>query len=291
MNFFENNRKLVIILATVFCLAAALFTFNKVNPTFIENTFGFIITPIQKFNTSAVAWFKDKADYFHGISGLQEENAALKSELEEAKVELNRLEMVEQENANLTELLDIRSRYSQYTMVAANIIAKDTGNWYDTFTIDKGSKDGLARDMVVLTGDGLVGRIKQCGYNYAMVTSIIDDTDAISAKSLRTDDLGYVSGDLSNKGMCKMDYIDNTAEITEGDEVITSNLSEIFPPGITIGYIQEITSDSSALTKQATVKPAVDFKHLDSVMVITTDFSHDYVESEETTAQQSTQNN
>lgn len=289
MNFFENNKKLFIILATIFCLVAALYTVNRVKPTFIENTFGFIITPVQKFNTSAVGWFRDKADYFNGISDLQDENESLKQELEETKVELNRLEMVEQENTNLTGLLDIRSRYSQYTMVAANIIAKDTGNWYDTFTIDKGSKDGLEKNMVVLTSDGLVGRIKQCGYNYAMVTSIIDDTDAISAKSLRTDDLGYVSGDLANKGMCKMEYIDNTAEITEGDEVITSNLSEIFPPGITIGYIQEVYSDSSAFTKQATVKPAVDFKHLDSVMVITTDFSHDYAEIEETTTQQTTE--
>ena len=289
MNFFENNKKLFIILATIFCLAAALFTVNRVKPTFIENTFGFIITPVQKFNTSAVAWFRDKADYFNGISELQDENEELKRELEETKIELNRLEMVQQENDSLTGLLDVRSRYSQYTMVAANIIAKDTGNWYDAFTIDKGSKDGLAKDMVVLTGEGLVGRIRQCGYNYAIVTSIIDDTDAISAKSLRTDDLGYISGDLSNKGMCKMEYIDNTAEITEGDEVITSNLSEIFPPGITIGYIQEVSSDSSALTKQAAVKPAVDFKHLDSVMVITADFSHNYVENETTTTQQTTE--
>jgi rod shape-determining protein MreC len=266
-------------LITVFCIAAALFTYNRTKPTFVENTLGFVITPVQKFNTGAVNWFKKKADYFTGISNLQKENERLKSELDANNIELNRLAMVEKENANLTELLNVSSRYSQYDMVAANIIAKDTGNWYDNFTIDKGTKDGLAQNMVVLTGDGLVGRIRVCGYNYATVASIIDDTDAISAKSLRTDDLGYISGDLANKGMCKMEYIDNTTELTAGDEVITSNLSEIFPPGITIGYIKEISSDKSALTKQAIIKPAVDFKHLDSVMVITTDFSRQYIEA------------
>lgn len=283
MNFFDNNRKLVITIISVFCLVAAFFTVDKANPTFFENTFGFIITPVQKAGSSAVNWIDRKKDYFTGISSLQEENTKLKSELEKKNIELGKLEMVEQENKTLTELLDVKSRYSQYEMVAANIIAKDTGNWYNTFTIDKGTKDGLNKNMVVITGNGLVGRIEKCGYNYANVTSIIDDTDAISAKSLRTDDIGYVSGDLANKGMCKMEYIDNNAELTEGDEVITSNLSEIFPPGITIGYIKAINSDKSAITKQAEVKPAVDFKHLDSVMVITTDFSHTYTENEETT--------
>lgn len=279
MNFFDNNRRLVIGFATLLCIIAALVTFNRAKPTVFENTFGFIITPIQNINTSVVKWFKNKSDYINGISSLQEENQKLSMELEEKSIELDRLQMVEQENARLTELLEVSSRYRQYTMLAANIIAKDTGNWYDVFTIDKGTKDGLNKNMVVLTGDGLVGRITECGYNYAKVTSIIDDTDAISAKSLRTDDLGYISGDLSSKGMCKMEYIDSTAELTEGDEVITSNLSEIFPPGITIGYVKEITADKSALTKQAVIKPAVDFKHLDSVMVITTDFSRDYVEN------------
>lgn len=282
MNFFENNKRLILSLLTLFCITAAIYTFNRAKPTVFQNAFGTVITPIQSFNASVVGWFKEKKDYINGVDALREENESLKKELESKSLDLSRLEMVEQENDRLTALLDVSSRYKQYTMVAANIIAKDTGNWYDTFTIDKGTRDGLSKNMVVLTGDGLVGRIKECGFNYAHVTSIIDDTDAISAKSLRTDDLGYVSGDLSNKGMCKMEYIDNTADLSEGDEVITSNLSEIFPPGITIGYIKGISSDKSALTKLAEIKPAVDFKHLESVMVITTDFSRIYAEDTET---------
>ena len=287
MNFFENNKRLILSLLTLFCIAAAIYTCNRAKPTVFQNAFGTVITPIQSFNASVVGWFKEKKDYINGVDALREENESLKKELESKSLDLSRLEMVEQENDRLTALLDVSSRYKQYTMVAANIIAKDTGNWYDTFTIDKGTRDGLSKNMVVLTGDGLVGRIKECGFNYAHVTSIIDDTDAISAKSLRTDDLGYVSGDLSNKGMCKMEYIDNTADLSEGDEVITSNLSEIFPPGITIGYIKGISSDKSALTKLAEIKPAVDFKHLESVMVITTDFSRIY--AEDTEAEQTTE--
>lgn len=288
MKFFDKNRKLVISLATLFCIIAALFTFNRTKPTLFANVFGFIITPVQSFNTSTVKWFKSRSDYFNGISSLQKENAELKKELENKSIELSRLEMVQKENDELTSLLDVSSRHKQYTMVASNIIAKDTGNWYDTFTIDKGSKDGLAKNMVVMTGSGLVGRISECGYNYAKVITIINDTDAISAKSLRTDDLGYISGDLSNKGMCKMEYIDNMAELTAGDEVITSNLSEIFPPGITIGYISDISSDKNALTKVASVKPAVDFKHLESVMVIKDNFAHEHTDAaqETTTAKE-----
>lgn len=287
MDFFNNNRRLIISLVTIICIASAIFTVDRVKPTFIENTFGFIITPVQSFNTRTVDWFNNKKEYFKGITGLAKENEELKTELEKVTAELNMLRLIEDENSELGELLQIQKKYSNYNLVGANIIAKDPSNWYDTFLIDKGTKDGMQKNMVVLTADGLVGRIKECGYNYSKVVSIIDDSDSVSAMSLRTDDIGYVHSDLTSNGLCKMDYVDSSAEIIEGDEIITSHLSDIFPEGITIGYVKEIHTDTNALTKYAVITPAVDFKHLDTVLVINQVFENELIESPtETTTQQ-----
>lgn len=286
MSFFDRNRKILTALVTFFCIATALFTVDRANPTLLENAFSFVIVPVQKFNTNAVSWLEDKSDYFKNIQYLQDENHELKEKILLQDAQLSRLKYLENENDKLTSLLQMNNKLKSFNTVGARIIAKDIGNWYDIFTIDKGTNDGIKPNMVVICGEGLVGRIKECGYNYSKVVSIIDDTDAVSSKCLRTDDLGYISGDLANKGLCVMNYIDLSAEIIVGDEIITSHLSEVFPQGITIGYVKEIHTDSNALNKYAEITPAVDFKHLENVLIITDDFQKQYIEEPAVTTTQ-----
>lgn len=280
MDFFDKYKKIIFILVTTFCILAVIVTVERTNPSMIENSLGFILTPIQKLNTNAAGWIKSKFNIITNLNEIENENIELKKQAEDNKIALSRLEQIENENKKLSELLNIDIKYSSYPKIGARIIAKDPGNWYDIFTIDKGSKDGFKKNMVVISSGGLVGRIKETGYNYSKVVSIIDDSDAVSAKSLRTDDIGFVRGDLSNKGYCKMEYIDKDAEIVEGDEIVTSNLSDIYPPGITIGYVKEINTDSNTLTKYAVIEPTVDFKHLETILVITQTFEKNLVEQE-----------
>ena len=123
--------------------------------------------------------------------------------------------------------------------------------------------------MVFLAFGGLVGKVEEVGTNYAKVSSIINGTYSVTSKTLRTDDEGFVKGDIVNKGMLKMEYIDKDAEIKEGDEIVTSHLSNIYPAGITIGSVTEVHLDNNnKLYKTAIIKPAVDFKHLEKVLVI-----------------------
>ncbi len=269
MEFISKHKKWIFTLLILCCAAIAGLTLNRAKFSVLENAFGFVIVPIQNFNTSVSGWLKSKINIITNLNDIENENIALKAELEN-KTELeNKVKLLERENEKLNELLETDSKYGNYPTISAKIIAKDPGNWYDNFTIDKGSKDGLEKNMVVLAAGGLVGRIKECGLFYSKVVSLIDDSDSVSSKSLRTDDIGFVRGDLSQKNLCRMDYIDNDAEIIEGDEIITSHLSEIYPPGITIGYVKEIKPDTNTLTKVAIIEPTVDFKHLENVLVIT----------------------
>ncbi|MBR1444560.1 MAG: rod shape-determining protein MreC [Firmicutes bacterium] len=278
MDFLYKYRKVIFVVILLLCVAAGIYSVNRTNPTFAENTFGFVITPVQGFITNVSSWFGSKFNVITHISEIEEENKTLKVQLAAKEEEIHRLNLISDENEKLTKLLSTSTKYSDYPKLTANIIAKDPGNWYNLFTIDKGTNDGIEKNMAVISSGGLVGRVMECGFNYSKVISIIDDTDSVSAKSIRTDDIGFVKGDLSKRGTCRMEYIDNDAEIIEGDEIITSHLSEIYPPGITIGYVTDVEDDKSSLSKYASIETAVDFKHLETVFVITEKFEKNYTE-------------
>ncbi|MCD8089147.1 MAG: rod shape-determining protein MreC [Clostridiales bacterium] len=269
MNFFDRHKKTFFLLLCAGCLVLAGITSNRLAPTFFEKTFGFVLTPFQGAITYVGDWFSARFTAITNINALIEENEALKYEIEQLKLDNSRIELLEADNEKLTGILELAEKYKAYDTTGARIIGKDPGNWYDVFIIDKGSADGLSQNMVVISDGGLVGRIKECGFNYSQVVSIIDDADAVSAVSPRTGDTGYVKGDLSNKGMCKMELIDITSKITEGDEITTSQFSSVYPEGISIGKVTSVENTSDTSTKTAVIEPGVDFKHLDSVLIIT----------------------
>ncbi|MGN1319025.1 MAG: rod shape-determining protein MreC [Lachnospirales bacterium] len=268
----KKQKSIIIILALV-CMALAALSIDRESPTVVENSVGSIIEPVQEANTDSMNWFNRVIKYFSNQNKLINENKELKDELLKSNATLNRLNLVEQENEELSNLLGMQKRYTQYETVGAQIIAKDPGNWYSTFTINKGSADGLEKNMVVINEDGLIGKISECGYNYSKVISIIDDSDAVSAQSVRTADIGYITANYQQEGYCRMQYSDDTMDILVGDELVTSHLSQIFPQGITIGYVRQLSSDENSLAKYATIEPAVDFSNLKYVLVINHNFS------------------
>ncbi len=282
----NKKFKVVFITLAVVSVGCAGFSYNRSSPTIAENAFGYIITPLQSFNISIPDWFGGIANYFKGISSLDAENKELKAELLEARAELNRLKLVENENIQLEALVELQQDYSQYSTIGAKVIAKDPGNWFSSFIIDKGTNYGLEKNMVVMNEDGLVGKISECGYNYSKVVSIINDTDAVSAESLRTNDIGYVVADFSGEAKCKMQYSDVSADILVGDEIVTSHLSEIFPEGISIGHVSELTVDSQTSMHYAIIEPSVDFSKLKYVLVLDTSFEKEFIENTTTESEE-----
>ena len=172
----------------------------------------------------------------------------------------------------LEELYNLDQTYGEYSKVAANIIASDSGNWFNTFVIDKGSRDGIAVDMNVIAGSGLVGIVTKVGDNWAQVRSIIDDMSEVSAQVLSTSDLCFVKGDLQlmESGLIPLSQLrDTEGKANIGDTIVTSHVSDKYHAGLLIGYINELSLDPNNLTRSGTLTPAVDFEHLHSVLVIT----------------------
>ena len=270
--FININTKVLIFVLTVFCvfsiILSSIFS-NYSKPAKIVS--GAIVVPLQDGMNGIGKWFTNKADYFNSVKKLTKKNKELESQVNELTEENSLLAQNKYELERLRDLYQLDQDYSSYEKIAANVIGKDSGNWFDIFTINKGSKDGIKKDMNVISGGGLVGIVTDVGKDYAKVRAIIEDESRVSVSFANTSDTGIVSGDLKlmDDGVMNVTEVLKDAKVTEGDMVVTSKISDKFVPGILVGYVTNIKLDSSELTQSGQIIPVVDFKHIDEVLVIT----------------------
>ena len=267
-----KNSKYVLLGLSVFCLLLiAVTSFNNGILAPLRTGVGYFLIPIQSgvnvVGESVYNNLKDMATMKDALA----ENEELKSRVAELMEENNRLQEEQFELARLRELYELDQDYLEYEKVGARVIAKDTGNWFQVFRIDKGSDDGIEVNMNVMAGGGLVGIVTDVGANYATVRSIIDDSSNVSAMSARTGENCIVTGDLMlfKEGRLSLSHIRKDADIQEGDKIVTSNISDIFLPGILIGYATDLTVDSNNMTKSGYILPVAEFDDLKEVLVIT----------------------
>ena len=269
---FTLPSKYLLFILTCVCVVLMIVSlgtdlFNKP----LNATVSYVVVPFQQGISKAGTWLANRSDELVQIRQLLEENEALKEQIAELTVENTQLLQEKTELNRYRELYKMDMQYDNYTKIGAKIISRDAGNWYSTFIIDKGTDDSLAVDMNVIAEGGLVGRITSIGPNWAKVTSIIDDNSNVSAKTLATSDLMIVSGDLAamSEGVIRFNQlIDSQDKVAEADKVVTSHISDKYLPDILIGFIYSVQTDSNNLTKSGYLVPAVDFEHLEDVLVI-----------------------
>ena len=233
----------------------------------------YTIIPMQKGISYAGRYLSDLSDNFQTLEEVRSENEKLQSRVDELTIDNTRLRQEQYELERLRELYQLDENYSDYEKIGAHVIANNGSNWFNDFTIDKGSNDGIKVDCNVLAGSGLVGIVTEVGPDYARVRSIIDDSSNISAMILSTSDICMVTGDLqlAADGRIRFENLpNNDNEIQVGEQVVTSHVSSRFVQGLFIGYISEIKVDSNNLTRSGYITPAVDFSNLQEVLVITT---------------------
>ena len=189
------------------------------------------------------------------------ENEELRNKVNELTDQVNNMELQQNELEQLQALYKLDQFYGNYEKTGARIIAKNTSNWFNSFTINKGSADGIEVDMNVIAGSGLVGIVTDVGTHYSIVRAIIDDTSSVSAMVTSSNDNCIIL--LSN-------LEDKQNIVKAGDSVVTSHISDKYMPGLLIGYVTSISEDDNHLTKSGKITPVVDFKHLQDVLVITT---------------------
>ena len=233
---------------------------------------GHVIIPMQKGLNKVGSVLHIQKEDFTSKKELQKENDDLKEQVASLEERLNRTALEQSELEKLRKLYDMDQSYDTYEKAAANVVGKDASNWFDTFIIDKGSNAGIEIGNNVIADGGLVGIVTDVGSNYAKVRSIIDDASNVSATDVATSDNCIVSGSLKSMNERQQleitDLKDSDDQVKAGDQIVTSNISDRYLPGIPIGYITDITQDSSSLTKTGYLATIVDFEHLDKVLVI-----------------------
>ena len=269
----SGKSKLVLTILTAVCVVLIILSFTTDAVSGPLHYVTGVITPIQSGMNAIGTWISDKGEYLFHTTDLRSENAGLQKKVDELTAENSDLLQNQDEYERLKDLLDLKDEYSNYPTIAARIIAKDSGNWFNVFTINKGSKDGIQEDMNVIADGGLVGIVTSVGSNWATVRSIIDDYSNVSAEISSTSDNCIIAGNLKliDEGKLSFEQLyDQDNKVTVGERIVTSNISEKYVEGLFIGYVSEIQQDPNNLTKTGTIVTPVDFGHLKDVFVITT---------------------
>ncbi len=276
MKRFFKNKGAVTLIVTVILLGAIIGFINAsgIKPKFVENIVNVIVTPIQKLITNAQGGVNHFFGYFSDVDAIKKENEKLKKENSELTGKLETVKIYENENETLRALLGLKESITEYETEAAQIVSRDPGNWFGTFTVDKGSANGVIVDQAVITNNkALVGRVYEVGSNWAKVITLIDPQFSAGALIERSGEYSVTEGDaqLEREGKLKLSYISKNTDIIVGDTLVTSGLGGIFPPGLLIGKVQTMKTDVQGISQYAVVEPLYDIGKIKNVLIIKSD--------------------
>ncbi len=266
-----KNKRFTVFLTVV--LTAVIVLLCIFTPIFkiISSWIGNILTPVQTGITSVTASVENVFAGWGNTKKIAEENKQLKAEIDKLKVSNQEWSAYKKENDRLKDLLDLKNQKDSFSPVAATVIGKNAGNWFNVFTVNKGKDDGVVENTPVISSKGVVGRVSQVGKNWSKIVSVINYDHSVSGMISRTEDLVQIDGDLSlmKDGLLKMIVITEGADIIIGDTVVTSGIGGIYPKGLFVGTVTEFRNNKEGTGKYAVVKPDVDFQRVYDVLLLT----------------------
>ena len=229
------------------------------------------MAPFQNMFTNISEALDGYAIYFANVKELYEQNKALQDRVDELENQLNDAQLAINENSALREYLGIRDRYESFYAVNAQVLGRSDGTYLQYITLNKGSASGIRENMPVITQNGLVGYVCDVSVNSCRVSTILQYDTGVGVYVQSTGDVGisdcpYAMGE---QGLLRVIYLPENSNIQIGDRIVTGDIGDIYPSGLTVGHVIEIMPDVYNRTLTATVKPAVDFDTLDQVYVIT----------------------
>ena len=237
-----------------------------------QSTFiGTVVSPIQ-YVTGYVS--NSISNFFTSVERariLEDENNILREEMRTLREKLVDYDKFKAENEFYTDFLEIKKEHPDYKFEPAMVVSYDSLDIYKTFTINRGTAQGVSQFDPVITADGLVGYVSEAGLTHSTVMTLLNPNLSVGATDNRTGENGVVSGNakLVESGCCRMSYLSRSSAMNLGDYVITSGAGGVFPAGLMVGTVTEIGQDSADVSLYAVLRPFVDPSDLSNVMVIT----------------------
>ena len=238
--------------------------------TVVEQIVGTITAPVQSLTSGLSGSITGFLDQFLRASEISQENEQLREENRKLIEQMVDYENYKHENESLKEQLGIQEENPQWETMTASVIGRDPSDQF-SFTIDKGTLDGVSYQDPVITADGLVGIVSEVGPVFAKVTTILDVRLNVACQDVRTQDVATISGDIemAQQGKCKMSLIPRESGIAKGDIVQTAGTSGLYPQGIVVGRVSDVGFEPQGTMMYAVVEPANDIKSIKDVVIIT----------------------
>ena len=269
----NSNRKIWAMLFVVVSLFCVIFfaARGRFQAPVSSQTVSLVLSPFQQ----VISWVGGQLDYVTSniwdLATVHEQNKMLRNEVEQLRVQNLQASEAMAENERLRALIGYRQMATQFDLVAARVIGRESATWSRMIVINRGKKDGVEVDMAVVTEKGLVGHVVEAGWNSSKVQLIMDPRSSVGTLVQRAESrvAGIVQGDMDNPTMPQMVNIPKNADVVEGDVIVTSGFGGRYPKGLVVGLISSLQNDAGGLLKIGLIEPAVDFQKLEDVMVIT----------------------
>ena len=260
---------LLFVFVGIFC-AVFFAQRGRFEPSLTSQTVSLALSPFERSVSWVGGQIRQALGTVYEIATVHRQNQMLRNEVEQLR-ELN-LEAGEYaaENVRLRALLDYKQAATQFDLTAARVIGRDSATWTSMITVNRGQIDGIMKNMPVVTGKGLVGRITEVGIDSAKVQLILDPRSSVGVLVQRAESrvAGIVKGDLENFATPRMVNMPKTADIKEGDTIITSGYGGVFPKGIVIGKVAAVKNEPGGLLVYGVIEPSVDFQKLEDVAIV-----------------------
>ena len=267
-----KNKIFIVLLTLALCTVTILSVFYFLG---IQNLPASMVqaamAPFQKIFTDVSEAFEGYAVYFSNMHALYEENQELKDRVQMLENQLHDAELAVGENASLRDYLGVRDRYESFSAVSAQVLGRSDGTYLQYVTLDKGTSSGIRENMAVITKNGVVGYVCEVSVNSCRVRTLLQYDTGVGVYVQRSGDVGITDCPyaMGQQGLLRVIYLPEDATVQIGDRVVTGDLGDIYPSGLTVGHVTEIVPDTYNRTLTATVKPAVNFDSLEQVFVIT----------------------
>lgn len=234
----------------------------------LRSALGTVAKPFTMCGSGIANAFNGFIDVFTQYDELKAENEALKAENEALREKEYNEEILREQNEWLKDYINLHSEHPEFVFTDASVIARESGNYSTVLTLNKGSVHGVKRNMPVLTGDGLLGRVSELGLDWCRVTTLIEPSSSTGVYTDRDGQLGVLEGDaeLKQNGLCRMSYIGAEGNVGIGDRVYTAGGKDsLYPSDLLVGTVSSVDIDGVTGEMVAEITPAVDFNSLESV--------------------------
>ena len=268
--FFRNNGGLLLVaavlLAGVLMVGAYILGYDP-----LSGALELLATPFRAASSAVAGWTQEQYDKSFRYEQAQAEIDALRRRVAELERDAIAGQEAQRENERMRDLLGLAEQRPELQYRDAAVVRRASSNWTSDLTINRGTSGGVeAGDCVIDQYGHLVGVVTQADLNSSLVTTILDPTLELGGRIARTDEDAILKGDFSLmlEGLARLSYLPEEARLVTGDQVITSGLGGVYPPGLAVGTVRSLITEEDGLTRYAQVEPAADIGGVQYVYVI-----------------------